>query len=105
MGSRLGSERANVLDNSGEGNTVAEMAKASLLVLARPEPTELLDMLGLTNFVRERTGLEPEFAPCLECSTPMTPANTGHHSDGREFCRVCHRKYRREMAARTRGAA
>jgi hypothetical protein len=86
--------------------TDAGRAKAVLLVLRRDQG-DLVDMLGLTDYIRARRGEEVLAERCTTCSTPMDAANTGRKSDGREFCRVCHRKYRREMFARQRaeGAA
>lgn len=108
MGSRLGSERANVLDNGVLGNSVAEQSKAALLVLNRVELTgaeraEWLDMLGLANFVRERAGLEP--AQCPTCQHPVGKEWHGRRSDGRTFCRSVERAMRRAMRARQREAA
>ena len=86
--------------------TDAGRAKAVLLVLRRDQG-DLVEMLGLTDYIRARRGGELLAEPCPTCTTAMDAANTGHKSDGRPFCRVCHRRYRREMFARQRaeGAA
>lgn len=108
MGSRLGSERASVLDNGGPGNSVAEKSKAALLVLNRVELTgaeraEWLDMLGLANFVGDRAGLGP--AQCPTCQRPVGEKWHGRRSDGRTFCRSVERAMRRAMRARQRAEA
>lgn len=102
MGSRLGSERATVLDNGGKGNADAEKVKAVLMILRQPkdgrlslaETEDWIDMLGLRAFVNQRRGLAPTFEPCPRCATAMAPANTGRSANGRPYCRCCYRSDR-----------